>query len=558
MLRAGDQIGPYELISRLGRGAFGVVWLAERRTSITTTKAALKIPLDDEIDLETIRHEANLWVQASGHPNVLPIIEANVYDNQVVIASEYAPDGSLESWLKRHGGKAPSIESAVDVLSGILAGLEHLHRRRIIHRDLKPANIIFQGETPRLADFGVSRVLKSTSQSNTTAGTPTYMAPEAFDGKRSEQTDLWSAGVILYQLLSGHLPFPQADMASLFGAIRSRNPDPLPISVPLPIQQVVTRSLNKDRTRRYKSASEMRSDLRRAVGANRRIEYAPDQATTMRAYPAGIVPPARLKFQSIKRKSRHTSFYGVTILGALLIVALLSIILAPLIFGNKEGSKDDATQTNVPMSFNSSLVSYYRMEGNSKDSKGRNNGTDNSITYNTTNGKFGQGAGFASASFSHIDLPDPGSSIRQMVSVSFWIKTTANTRSDVLDLMPASDNGDLFFAPSRTTIGKMDFCIYNGTATIAINGSKTINDGNWHHIVGMRNGGIAALYVDGNPDGTSSFFFPVDVGGSKSAMGHNRIAVSSYFNGSMDEVAIFSRVLSLTEITRLATGAPLY
>lgn len=265
MFRAGDQIGPYLLISKIGRGNFGVVWLAERRTTITTTRVALKMPLDDDVDLETIRQEADLWVQASGHPNVLPIIEANIYDDQVVIASEYAPDGSLDAWLRKHGGAAPSEDVAVEMTSGILAGLQHLHSRSIIHRDLKPQNLLLQGETPRLADFGISRVLKSTSQSSIVAGTPVYMAPEAFDGKRNEQTDVWSAGVILYQLLSGHLPFPQADITSLMGAILTRNPDPLPLSIPDPLQEVITRSLKKDTAQRYKSATEMRAALRNAM-----------------------------------------------------------------------------------------------------------------------------------------------------------------------------------------------------------------------------------------------------------------------------------------------------
>ena len=171
MLRSGDEIGPYTLINKLGKGAFGVVWLAERRTQITTTTAAIKIPLDEDISIETIKHEADLWVRASGHPNVLPIIEANIYDDQIIIASEYAPDGSLEAWLKKHG-KAPTVETAVEIVAGILAGLQHLHSRNIIHRDLKPANILFQGDTPRLADFGISRVLKSTSQSSNIMGTP--------------------------------------------------------------------------------------------------------------------------------------------------------------------------------------------------------------------------------------------------------------------------------------------------------------------------------------------------------------------------------------------------
>jgi serine/threonine protein kinase len=261
-LRTGDKIGPYTLVSKLGRGAFGVVWLAERRTVITTTKAALKIPLDEDVDLETIKQEADLWVQASGHPNVLPIIEANIYDDQIVIASEFAPDGSLEVWLKQYGGKAPSIETAVEMVIGILAGLEHLHSRHIIHRDLKPANILLQGETPRLADFGIARVLKTNNYSVTVAGTPYYMAPEAFNGKRSLQTDIWAVGVILYQLLSGRMPYAEMDMTALMAAIVTGDPEPLPTSIPESIQKVVARALDKQVTQRYKSAADMRRALR--------------------------------------------------------------------------------------------------------------------------------------------------------------------------------------------------------------------------------------------------------------------------------------------------------
>lgn len=113
MFRPGDKIGPYTLINKLGRGAFGVVWLAERRTQITTTTAAIKIPLDEEISIESIRNEADVWVRASGHPNVLPIIEADIYGEHIIIASEYAPNGSLVSYLK-DSTKPQSVENAVE------------------------------------------------------------------------------------------------------------------------------------------------------------------------------------------------------------------------------------------------------------------------------------------------------------------------------------------------------------------------------------------------------------------------------------------------------------
>lgn len=259
-----DKIGPYTLISKLGRGAFGVVWLAEKRTAITTTKVAIKIPNDEDVDLEAVRQEASLWVHASGHPNVLPIIDADIYDEQVIIVSEYAPEGSLSKWLVNHKGKAPSVESAVEMTLGILAGLEHLHERGIIHRDLKPDNILLQRETPRLADFGIARILKTTSQSTAATGTPVYMPPEAFDGKRSVQTDIWSVGVIFYQLLTGRLPFPQTDMASLLSAIITKEPEPLPEPVSASLRSVIERALKKNLDERYKSASEMRRALRNA------------------------------------------------------------------------------------------------------------------------------------------------------------------------------------------------------------------------------------------------------------------------------------------------------
>ena len=103
MFNADQQIGPYTLIRRIGRGGFGEVWLAERRSQFFSKKLAIKLPLDEQVDLKTISQEAVLWEQASGHPNVLPIIDADVYDGQIVIASEYAEGGSLADKLKLEG-----------------------------------------------------------------------------------------------------------------------------------------------------------------------------------------------------------------------------------------------------------------------------------------------------------------------------------------------------------------------------------------------------------------------------------------------------------------------
>ncbi|MGH9766312.1 MAG: SUMF1/EgtB/PvdO family nonheme iron enzyme [Blastocatellia bacterium] len=294
MPKANDRIGPYQLIRKLGEGGFGEVWLAQDFTGSTPREFAVKIPLESEIDLDALLQEATLWARATGHPNVLEFLAARVFDGQVVLVSEYAPDGSLKDWLRRHGGRAPSVEAAVEMTRGILAGLEHLHARNIIDRDVKPDNVLLLDATPRLADFGISRVLKSTSKSAVTAGTPLYMAPEAFNRKRNQQTDLWSVGVMLYQMLSGSLPFDGADLTELYGAICNEESEPLPTAIPEWLQQVVAKALIKDPERRYQTAAEMRAALAPHLPTVKEehappIELPPKRGSTV------IEPHSRLK-----------------------------------------------------------------------------------------------------------------------------------------------------------------------------------------------------------------------------------------------------------------------
>ena len=308
--------------------------------------------------IETIKHEADLWVRASGHPNVLPIIEANIYDEYIIIASEYAPDGSLEAYLKKYG-KAPTIESAVEIISGILAGLEHLHSRSIIHRDLKPANILFQGDTPRLADFGISRVLKSTSQSSNIMGTPSYMAPEAFDGKRNEQTDIWSVGVIFYQLLAGRLPFQQEDITSLLGAILTRNPEPLPVIVPTHLQNIITRSLAKDTSIRYKSAAEMRKALRNPHETDPNF-HSEKSVYTVQS-PKNTLPPKTFHSPQTEKKNNTPHFiYAIAGLLAVVIIVISFVVMSH--YNNSKMTENSAVElltqkTNVKTSESTPLRS---------------------------------------------------------------------------------------------------------------------------------------------------------------------------------------------------------
>ena len=275
MFQANQQIGGYTLIKKIGKGGFGEVWLAEQRSPFVTKKVAIKLPLDEQINFDAIRQEASLWEQASGHANILPIIDADIYDGQVVIVSEYSEGGSLFEKLNSEGKFSP--QPAVETTIGILNGLDYLHSQKIIHRDIKPQNILLQRDTPRLADFGISRAMEGTTNSVTISGTDAYMAPEAFEGKRNVKTDIWSVGVVLYQLLTGGLPFPQSHPTERMFAVLHKEFAPLPTDIPQDLRNIVQKSLAKNPTGRYQSAKEMREDLERMLVFIKHPTFAPTE-----------------------------------------------------------------------------------------------------------------------------------------------------------------------------------------------------------------------------------------------------------------------------------------
>ncbi len=193
-----------------------------------------------------------------------------LFDNFFVIVSEYANNGSLRQWLREHGGKSPSLEKTVEIMGGILDGLTHLHTQNIIHRDLKPENILLKGDVPCIADFGVSRIVANASleisSGTNTAGSPLYMSPESFERiKPSPQIDIWSAGVMLFEMLSGKTPYSSDTIPGLIYEIVTKEPRSLPDDVPQSFHQVIKKSLAKDISERFTTAKEMREALMRAL-----------------------------------------------------------------------------------------------------------------------------------------------------------------------------------------------------------------------------------------------------------------------------------------------------
>jgi len=287
LLRPGTVVGSYALIERIGSGSFGEVWKAEKKNTVSSRAVAIKFPKRSEVNRDHIESEARNWERASGHPNVVLFIEAiecpdpeatyssDPTETLFLIVSEYIQGGSLEKWLDRNDGKSPTIESAIKLMTGILLGLNHLHQNKIIHRDLKPANILLQEDNPRLVDFGLSRVISS-SYSSRRSGTLLYMAPEAFHGKRTVQTDIWAAGVMLYQMLTGKFPFIGDSDAELMYSILESEPQQFPKSVPESLERIIFIALAKEPSQRYSTSLQMLEAVRAFDGSKAEPDNEPE------------------------------------------------------------------------------------------------------------------------------------------------------------------------------------------------------------------------------------------------------------------------------------------
>ena len=268
MLDKDDVVGDYKLEKFLGRGQFGEVWLAEKQLKFSTRKFrhALKFLSNSgaEIDLKAAEAEVDTWIEAGGHPNVMSVLDMLVFRNYVIIVSEFAEGGSLKNWFDKDG-KAPSHLKALEMMIGILRGIEHLHSKNVVHRDLKPDNILLQGNFPRITDFGISRIVAEGTMSTKPLGSPAYMSPESFEGNKSPQNDIWSAGVILYEMLTGNYPFEAETIYGLITSIQQNEATPLPENIPQEIRVIVEKALQKNSTKRFQTAREMRLAVEKAI-----------------------------------------------------------------------------------------------------------------------------------------------------------------------------------------------------------------------------------------------------------------------------------------------------
>jgi WD40 repeat protein/serine/threonine protein kinase len=313
-------LGKYKLVRVIGRGGMGVVY--EAIDTALDRKVALKTmlpnpdagPKEAKQDAERFLREAKLSATLAKHPNVVSVYEAGVIDQKRYLAMELIEGQSFGRWKK---SGSVTVRQQVTVLRDVAQGVHHAHKQGVIHRDLKPDNILVDGNNqPHVTDFGLAKMIGQNVGLSLTAagmimGTPAYMSPEQAQGLKSidGRTDVYSLGVMLYEILTGRQPFTGETAIEILMK-STRNPVPRPSSVIKPgtnaaldsaIENICLKALARNPQDRYRTAEAFAQDLTRWISGEA----------------VKVVPPTTRKaFAPPRRRSKV-----VPILSAILVIA---------------------------------------------------------------------------------------------------------------------------------------------------------------------------------------------------------------------------------------------
>ncbi len=260
MLLGGQSIGPYKVVKPLGAGGFGAVFLAE--DTRLGKPVALKVPHKQGAEGEEMLREPKLMA-ALNHPNIVQIYTVEHIGELFFMVMEFAEGGSLHDYITE---KLTLEESeAVEFGLQILAALDYAHERRVLHRDVRPSNVLVgAGKILKLTDFGTSRYLRTGAQAATRVGSPPYMAPEHFEARTVFASDLYSVGVILYEMVTGQLPVFDVNPVKIYELIVQGRITPVNLKnqkLSREYGEITARAMAPHLSDRYQNAREMIRDL---------------------------------------------------------------------------------------------------------------------------------------------------------------------------------------------------------------------------------------------------------------------------------------------------------
>ncbi|WP_447977746.1 serine/threonine-protein kinase [Candidatus Nitrospira bockiana] len=267
------RLGRYHIIRELGRGSMGIVYLGQdpkihRCVAIKT----MRLDLEDPEHLKEVRDRFFREAESTGrltHPNIITIFDAGEEGELGYIAMEFLEGTTLSAWCRR--GQLLAPKRAVELAATVADALDYAHEHGVVHRDIKPSNImVTKDHKVKVMDFGVARMM-SASKSQTTAilGTPSYMSPEQVAGEQVDgRSDVFSLGVVLFELLTSEKPFEAENLSSLLFKIaheppprlRAKRPD-----LPTALEAIIDRALEKELERRYRYARDLAHALRESL-----------------------------------------------------------------------------------------------------------------------------------------------------------------------------------------------------------------------------------------------------------------------------------------------------
>jgi serine/threonine-protein kinase len=295
----GKMVGRYEMLSVLGGGGMGTVYRA--RSPVFNREVAVKvINLDLQASEQFItRFQREVQATAAlAHPHIITLYDYGQQDNLIYFVMEVKDGGNLGTLIRRERLPLPEIARLVGQISG---ALDFAHGRGFIHRDLKPANILLdEDRNTFLTDFGIARRLGETklTAQGMVVGSPVYMAPEAWRGEEpGPETDVYSLGIILFEMLVGQPPFvDKAPARLMLKHIQDAVPSVLTLRPDLPplIETVVSQALSKERERRFRSAGQFASMLKAVIAEPKRRQALEESGedTTIMSSPTAIRKPA--------------------------------------------------------------------------------------------------------------------------------------------------------------------------------------------------------------------------------------------------------------------------
>ena len=274
-LEKGQQLGSYLILDQLGAGGMGEVYLAkDSRLERTVALKVLSPDIsEDKRRMRRFRQEAKV-ASSLNQPNILTIFEFGEVEGLTFLATEFIDGETLRTYLHRDRFK---LAETLDIAIQVLTALEAAHEARIVHRDIKPENVMIRhrDRLVKVLDFGLAKVTESGSHIDTEAatefkttpgvlmGTINYMSPEqARAMKVDERTDIWSVGVMLYEMVTGVMPFGGPTSSHTLVQIIEQEPPPLVKDAPVELQRIVRRAMAKSPDERYQSAKDMAVDLK--------------------------------------------------------------------------------------------------------------------------------------------------------------------------------------------------------------------------------------------------------------------------------------------------------